>query len=64
MRRDRWMLLLTAVLVLSVVLAGCTQTAAPTVASTQAATGSGATKIVYIPKNTGNPYFDSIIKGF
>lgn len=58
------MLLLTAVLVLSVVLAGCTQTAAPTVASTQAATGSGATKIVYIPKNTGNPYFDSIIKGF
>jgi rhamnose transport system substrate-binding protein len=31
--------------------------------------GSGAfaadpVKIVYIPKNTGNPYFDSIIKGF
>jgi rhamnose transport system substrate-binding protein len=63
------MLMLTAVLVLSVVLAGCTQTAAPTAAPTQAATESGAaatgaTKIVYIPKNTGNPYFDSIIKGF
>ena len=23
-----------------------------------------ATEVVYIPKNTGNPYFDSIIKGF
>ena len=22
------------------------------------------TEVVYIPKNTGNPYFDSIIKGF
>ncbi len=69
MRRNRLMLLLTAVLVLSVVLAGCTQTAAPTAAPTQAATepdapATGATKIVYIPKNTGNPYFDSIIKGF
>ena len=21
-------------------------------------------EVVYIPKNTGNPYFDSIIKGF
>ena len=21
------------------------------------------TEVVYIPKNTGNPYFDSIIKG-
>lgn len=32
-------------------------------AATEAAAG-GALKIVYIPKNTGNPYFDSIIRGF
>jgi len=25
---------------------------------------AGPLKLVYIPKNTGNPYFDSIIKGF
>jgi rhamnose transport system substrate-binding protein len=29
-----------------------------------AAPAGGKTKIVYIPKNTGNPYFDSIINGF
>jgi rhamnose transport system substrate-binding protein len=28
------------------------------------ALAADAVKIVYIPKNTGNPYFDSIIKGF
>lgn len=26
--------------------------------------GSGKLKIVYIPKNTGNPYFDEVVKGF
>lgn len=29
-----------------------------------AASAADPVKIVYIPKNTGNPYFDSIIKGF
>jgi len=29
-----------------------------------AAMAADPVKIVYIPKNTGNPYFDSIIKGF
>ena len=29
-----------------------------------AAYAADAVSIVYIPKNTGNPYFDSIIKGF
>ena len=28
------------------------------------APAAGPFKIVYIPKNTGNPYFDSIIAGF
>jgi rhamnose transport system substrate-binding protein len=37
-------------------------TEAPAVATEAPATGT--IKIVYIPKNTGNPYFDSIIKGF
>jgi rhamnose transport system substrate-binding protein len=31
--------------------------------ATQAATG-GKTRIVFIPKNAGNPYFDTIIEGF
>ena len=26
--------------------------------------GKGKTRIVYIPKNTGNPYFDGIVSGF
>ena len=29
-----------------------------------AASAAGSVSIVYIPKNTGNPYFDSIVKGF
>lgn len=29
-----------------------------------ASTGGGPVKIVYIPKNTGNPYFDPMIDGF
>jgi rhamnose transport system substrate-binding protein len=37
--------------------------AAPTEAAAPAAEGE-ALDIVYIPKNTGNPYFDSIIRGF
>jgi rhamnose transport system substrate-binding protein len=38
--------------------------AQPTAAPAQPQPAAGPIKIVYIPKNTGNPYFDSIIKGF
>jgi rhamnose transport system substrate-binding protein len=64
----------------SMLLAACAPAAtqAPAVAATQApavatqapaaaateAPAAGPIKIVYIPKNTGNPYFDSIIGGF
>jgi rhamnose transport system substrate-binding protein len=44
-----------------------TMIAALAAAATILAGGASAAdkvKIVYIPKNTGNPYFDSIIKGF
>lgn len=52
------------------VLAGCKPTektggATTTAPATGAAdTKSGKVKIVYIPKNTGNPYFDGIVEGF
>lgn len=41
-------------------------TAATNTASTGTASGSGGKKykIVYIPKNTGNPYFEAVITGF
>jgi rhamnose transport system substrate-binding protein len=44
-----------------------TQAPAPTqppAAPTQASNAGAGIKIVYIPKNTGNPYFDSIVNGF
>ncbi len=63
--------------VLTAVLSACqsaTPTAAPAQptattavqapAPTEATSGGQALDIVYIPKNTGNPYFDSIIRGF
>lgn len=38
---------------------------APTKAAAASSSSAGSKlKIVYIPKNTGNPYFDSIINGF
>jgi rhamnose transport system substrate-binding protein len=40
-----------------------TSAPAGTAAPTSNGTGAGV-NIVYIPKNTGNPYFDSIIRGF
>ncbi len=43
--------------------AAATQAPAAAAAPTQAPAAKTA-KVVYIPKNTGNPYFDSIIKGF
>jgi rhamnose transport system substrate-binding protein len=54
-------------------LAACAPAAAPEAPAAEApaaeapaaeAPAAGPIKIVYIPKNTGNPYFDSIIKGF
>lgn len=38
--------------------------AADSPADNASAASDGALDIVYIPKNTGNPYFDSIINGF
>ncbi len=69
-RKFLWTLL-TTVLVLAM-LAGCVApAAAPAPAGEAAPAGDAAAPasddavdIVYIPKNTGNPYFDSIIAGF
>ena len=69
---------LTLVLLATIVLPAAAQTPAPatgaavteTVATTpippikKVDTGGKVYQIVYIPKNTGNPYFDSIINGF
>ncbi|MDR3688808.1 MAG: substrate-binding domain-containing protein [Fimbriimonas sp.] len=58
-------------LALSVVLAGCTKEEPATKESSSASggsaspsTGGGKLKIVFIPKNTGNVYFNPIIDGF
>ena len=57
----------------SMLLSACAPAATPAATSAPAAqattapaqpTTAGPLKIVYIPKNTGNPYFDSIIAGF
>ena len=58
----------------SLILAACAPAAAPAPApaapadtaapAAPAAPAAATLKIVYIPKNTGNPYFDSIIGGF
>ena len=61
--------------VMGIVLVACGGAATPTEeaapveeaapAEEEAAPAEGeALDIVYIPKNTGNPYFDSIIRGF
>jgi rhamnose transport system substrate-binding protein len=52
-----------AACLLGLTLAGCEkkETAAPSATPTGA---SGRVRIVYIPKNTGNPYFDPMIEGF
>jgi rhamnose transport system substrate-binding protein len=57
--------ILTSALILMVMLASCKKTV-PSAIST-GSTGSnagGKLQIVYIPKNTGNPYFDPLIEGF
>lgn len=71
MRRKRVLLalLLAFVLVLSLTACGTatnttTQGNDNKAAADNSAKKNGPIKVVYIPKNTGNPYFDSIIQGF
>ena len=54
----------TAALLIPVLLFGCAKPDSGGAASTTAAGGGERLKIVYIPKNTGNPYFDEVHKGF
>jgi rhamnose transport system substrate-binding protein len=76
MHQKRW-IVLALFAIASLILGACAgpattapatsapATSAPaTSAPATAGTTQGAIKIVYIPKNTGNPYFDSIIAGF
>ena len=53
-------LLLSSIVIVAV---GCQKVAAPGAAS-GAPTAGAKLKVVYIPKNTGNPYFTELIKGF
>ncbi|CAN5430865.1 rhamnose ABC transporter substrate-binding protein [soil metagenome] len=46
-----------------VLIAGCNRESSTT-GGTTTASGSKSLKIVYIPKNTGNPYFDEVDRGF
>lgn len=63
----RFNFVLALLVIVSTLLSACAPAAAPaqpTAAPAQPQPAAGPIKIVYIPKNTGNPYFDSIIKGF
>jgi rhamnose transport system substrate-binding protein len=62
MSRKMFLFVLAFVLILSVLGVGCNSDA-PTVPD-NSSDNDDVIKIVYIPKNTGNPYFDSILKGF
>lgn len=46
-----------------ILIAGC-QKPAGTASAEPSAPAGGKLKIVYIPKNTGNPYFSNVIRGF
>lgn len=50
-------------IVLTMVAAGCNRGGDST-AATPSGSGGKRLKIVYIPKNTGNPYFDEVNRGF
>lgn len=76
MRNNKLYIGMVLVIVFSMLLSACGTTATPTPPPAPAQTeapqqpqqpaakpGEGI-DIVYIPKNTGNPYFDSIIRGF
>ena len=68
----RFNFVLALLVIVSTLLSACAPAAAPAPAKPAAQPTAapaqpqpaGPIKIVYIPKNTGNPYFDSIIKGF
>jgi rhamnose transport system substrate-binding protein len=76
MRTNKLYLSVVLVIIFSILLSACgtTATATPPPAPVQteapqqpeqpAAEPGEEIDIVYIPKNTGNPYFDSIIRGF
>jgi rhamnose transport system substrate-binding protein len=71
MRTNKLYLGAVLLIVFAMVLGACgttatpEPTAAPEQSAEQPAAGAGeGVDIVYIPKNTGNPYFDSIIRGF
>lgn len=61
MKRVGWMLIGAAAL-----LAGCTKSAPPAGPSPggPSASASGPIRVVFIPKNSGNTYFDAVIAGF
>jgi rhamnose transport system substrate-binding protein len=54
------------IVVLGLVAAGCEKRAAPDAKTSAASDGEADRKVrvVYIPKNTGNPYFNGIVEGF
>jgi rhamnose transport system substrate-binding protein len=69
MWQKRWLGFGVIVSVLALMLVGCKEepkTNTPTGGSAPTTTQSPGQKfkIVYIPKNTGNPYFEAVIKGF
>jgi rhamnose transport system substrate-binding protein len=61
------MLMLTAVLATGLLAASCEKSTSGTSrpsGSGANASGNSGIRLVYIPKNTGNPYFDPMIEGF
>jgi rhamnose transport system substrate-binding protein len=52
------------VMVCAALLAGCKKEDAPAASAGESTGKKGPVRIVYIPKNTGNPYFDPMIEGF
>ena len=67
MRSKKLFVGISLMLVLAIALSACgaaTKAPEPTKEAPAAEKPGTGIKIVYIPKNTGNPYFDSIIRGF
>lgn len=69
MIRRRSLLTLIGIALVGLVVVGCDKKSPDTATAPDksAPSGGGSTKkirVVYIPKNTGNPYFDSVINGF
>src|SRR5579864_3877103 len=52
-----------APLVIALLIAGCASNSSSPATANNAGQGP-KTKLVYIPKNTGNPYFTQVIAGF